>query len=195
MRSFYILYVQFTTLENTAPEFLFLGSAATSSSFAADTFGLGLSFLHLVTGYAPYEELLEQVRCPYALQEALMNIWTVDDPSNPYFVINEVLNSLDAPVDMDDADVTDTSVLTVLYDTLYRYVVLMGLPSADLFATTTSASNKISQRNPVVTALLNTLDQGMNENADSAVRSATAQFMEDSCVWNIFRGNHSIFKR
>lgn len=191
----FILYVQFTTLENTAPEFLFLGSAATSSSFAADTFGLGLSFLHMVTGYAPYEELLEQVRCPPALQEALMNIWTVDSRSSPYFVINEVLKSLDAPVDMGDSGDADTSVLTVLYDTLYRYVVLIGLPSADMFATTTGASNNVSQRNPVVAALLNTLDQGMNENAHDAVRAATMQFMKDSSAWNIFRGNHAIFKR
>lgn len=40
---------QFTTLENTPIEFLLEGDAA-EQSFAADTFSLGLSLLHLFTG-------------------------------------------------------------------------------------------------------------------------------------------------
>jgi hypothetical protein len=66
----------YTTLENTAPEQLLLGAANGSngsadeggtekvmvsavSSFEADSFQLGLCMLHLYTGDAPYEELLQ----------------------------------------------------------------------------------------------------------------------------------------
>jgi hypothetical protein len=188
---------QFTTLENTAPEFLFLGSAASSSSFAADTFGLGLSFLHLVTGHAPYEELLEQVRCPEALRAELHEIWACAAEDSPYAVIGEVLGSLDASMDMDDsAGGEEDDVLSVLYDTLYRYVVLAGLPAPDLFAAAgPGAGPDAVARNPVVVALLRTLDQGMNENVSEAVAEATMQYMADTALWNIYSGNHDIMKR
>ena len=58
---------QFTTLENTPPEFLICGSAA-RQAFSADTFPLGLATLHLLTGQEPYEELLVDVRCPAYLK-------------------------------------------------------------------------------------------------------------------------------
>lgn len=189
---------QFTTLENTAPEFLFQGSAASSASFAADTFGLGLSFLHLLTGHAPYEELMERVRCPHALIIALKEIWMECDrvqldTDSPYYVINEVLSSLDDPTS--DNDEVDDSVKNVLYDTLYRYVVLIGLPNADMFTTLSSSTGRPALcRNPVVTAVLNTLDQGLNENASLEVRDATTQYLNDSTEWSIFRGSHCVMK-
>ncbi len=44
----------FSTLENTPPELLVLGTHA-DVSFAMDTFQMALSMLHLFTGDAPYE--------------------------------------------------------------------------------------------------------------------------------------------
>ncbi len=39
---------------------------------------LGLSFLHLLTGGQPYEETMEQVSCPPALDAALASLWQSD---------------------------------------------------------------------------------------------------------------------
>ena len=61
---------QFTTLENVPVEQLLLGAGATQT-FAADTWALGLSLLHLFTGHAPYEELMADVCCPEPLRDAL----------------------------------------------------------------------------------------------------------------------------
>ncbi len=44
----------FSTLENTPPELLVLGTRA-NVSFAMDTFQMAISMLHLFTGDAPYE--------------------------------------------------------------------------------------------------------------------------------------------
>ena len=161
-----------------------------SASFAADTFGLGLSFLHLVTGRAPYEELLEHVRCPPALQSALEDVWTRTAADSPYLVIQEVLSSLDAPMDDDDSCSDDPSVLTVLYDTLYRYVVMIGLPNPELFSTGDGAAAK----NPVVSAILDTLDQGLNENAEPDVQAASMQYMADAEAWSIFEGKQPVMR-
>mmetsp|Transcript_205 Transcript_205/g.460 ORF Transcript_205/g.460 Transcript_205/m.460 type:complete len:1254 (+) Transcript_205:3-3764(+) len=110
---------QFTTLENTPPEFLLLGSWARQGC-SADTFPLGLCFFHLLTGYEPYEELLKDVRCPPYLCEKLAHFWRTTEESSPYFVVSEVIESLDR----DSLDGTDPG--SVLYDTLYRYLVLFG---------------------------------------------------------------------
>ncbi|OWZ21743.1 Serine/threonine protein kinase [Phytophthora megakarya] len=61
---------QFTTLENSPIEFLLEGDAA-EQSYAADTFSLAICLLHLFTGSAPYEEILEDVRCPSELLKDL----------------------------------------------------------------------------------------------------------------------------
>ena len=112
---------QFTTLENTPPDFLLCGGGA-RQSFAADAFGLGLCVLHLLTGKAPYEELLAPVRCPTELRAALLRVW--DEPAGATYAV--VHRQLDAGADADaDADGS------VLFDTLYRYLCLFG---ADLGA-------------------------------------------------------------
>uniref|UniRef100_H3HCD1 Protein kinase domain-containing protein n=1 Tax=Phytophthora ramorum TaxID=164328 RepID=H3HCD1_PHYRM len=66
---------QFATLENSPVEFLLEGDAA-EQSYAADTFSLGLCLLHLFTGSAPYEELLDAVHCPAELLKDLKFLWT-----------------------------------------------------------------------------------------------------------------------
>lgn len=60
-----------TTLENTPLDFLLLGAGA-RQGYAADVWAAGLSLLHLATGGAPYEELLEAVRCPPALRDVVV---------------------------------------------------------------------------------------------------------------------------
>jgi hypothetical protein len=59
-----------TTLENSPPEILFCGSDVLQG-FAADCFALGLCVLHLLTGLAPYEEVLGTLHCPAELRSAV----------------------------------------------------------------------------------------------------------------------------
>ena len=62
-----VTLAQITTLENTPPEQLILGDCSTQGN-GHDCFGLGLCMLHLFTGHAPYEEILESVSCPKMLK-------------------------------------------------------------------------------------------------------------------------------
>ena len=113
---------QLTTLENTPPEFLILGSVA-RQAYSADTFCLGLSFLHLLTGEEPYEVLLEDVRCPPYLATQLSKYWCDfknTDVNDPYHLICDLVKSLD----MGEGDVEMPG--TVLFDTIYRYIVLFS---------------------------------------------------------------------
>jgi serine/threonine protein kinase len=117
---------QFTTLENTPMEFLLLGGSA-RQSYASDTFGLGLSFLHLLTGFEPYEVLLADVRCPGVLKERLNEIWDEKQPGNPYHVIFMTIQSLQAPDDPELSTLSqDDTIQDILCDTLYRFFVLLG---------------------------------------------------------------------
>ena len=101
----------FATLENTPPDFLLLGKDAIQT-FNADTFALGLSAIHLLTGDMPYEEILEQVVCPTRLRREWTDIWRNNAKYSP-------LATILGP--KDDTDYT-------LHDTLYRYFVLFGFP-------------------------------------------------------------------
>ena len=114
---------QFTTLENSPPEFLISGDAA-KQGYGHDSFGLGLCMLHLFTGHAPYEEILEDVRCPVALKRKLKNIWE-NQSSNGYDVLRSVIL---ADVYEDEDGNVEGEPDEVLYDTLYRYLVLFGIP-------------------------------------------------------------------
>ena len=102
----------FATLENTPPDFLLLGNQALQT-FAADTFALGLSAVHLLTGDMPYEEILESVQCPNRLRREWTQVWRTDTRYEPLSIIL--------------GDGTDYT----LHDTLYRYFVLFGFPAAD----------------------------------------------------------------
>jgi serine/threonine protein kinase len=114
---------QFTTLENSPPEFMISGDAA-KQGYGHDSFGLGLCMLHLFTGDAPYEEILENVTCPVALKRKLKNIWE-NQSSNGYDVIRCVIL---ADVYEDEDGNVEGEPDEVLYDTLYRYLVLFGIP-------------------------------------------------------------------
>jgi serine/threonine protein kinase len=115
---------QFTTLENTPPEFMILGDLATQGH-GHDAFGLGLCMLHLFTGYAPYEEILAPVKCPPGLRAKLQRIWEHEN-SRGYSVIRSVIM---ADVCKDEyGRLIDGQPDGTLYDTLYRFLVLFGIP-------------------------------------------------------------------
>ena len=106
---------QFTTLENTPPDYLILGNSATQGH-GHDSFALGLAMLHLFTGHCPYEEVLKDVYCPHNFKGKLRRIWK--QPSH------DVLHSVIQDMDANGNEVEDTT----LFDTLYRYLVLLGIP-------------------------------------------------------------------
>lgn len=105
---------QFTTLENTPPDYMILGDIA-KQGHAHDCFGLGLCMLHLFTGHAPYEEILEEVKCPSGFKKRLKSIWE-NEHEKGYDVIRSVILG-------GDGEPNET-----LYDTLYRFLVLFGVP-------------------------------------------------------------------
>lgn len=115
---------QFTTIENTPPEFMILGDKATQGH-GHDNWSLGLVMLHLFTGDAPYEELMEECICPPALKKRLRRIWEDEDVEG-YEVIRSVILS---DVEVDEAGhIMEGEPDETPYDTLYRFLVLFGLP-------------------------------------------------------------------
>lgn len=110
-----ITLAQFTTFENTPPDYLILGNAAVQG-YGHDCFGLGLCMLHLFTGHAPYEEILEEVTCPEILKGKLRKVWN----EKSYDVIRSAMYFVD-----DNGNETEDD---TLYNTLYRYLVLFGIP-------------------------------------------------------------------
>ena len=106
---------QYTTLENTPPDFLILGNTA-EQGYGHDCFGLGLCMLHLFTGHAPYEEILDEVVCPPNLKGRLQKIWKQKS--------HDVIYSVMLDNDEDGTEVVDQT----LFDTLYRFLVLFGIP-------------------------------------------------------------------
>ena len=106
-----VTMAHFTTLENTPPDFMILGDDATQGH-EHDSFGLGLCMLHLFSGYRPYEEIMEDVHCPPHLKKFLRKIWE-NEKVGGFSVIRTVIS--------DDPD-------EIMYDTLYRFLVLFGIP-------------------------------------------------------------------
>jgi hypothetical protein len=119
-----VTIAQFTTLENTPPDFLILGDHATQGH-GHDCFGLGLCMLHLFTGHAPYEEILDEVSCPNDLKKRLSQIWECEDEAD-YSVVRSVILS-DVYKD-EEGNILEGEPDQVLYDTFYRFLVLFGIP-------------------------------------------------------------------
>ncbi len=97
----------FTTFENAPIDFLLLGDRA-MQGFQADTWQLGICFLHMLTGECPYEEIMDNAVCPEPLALEISKIWKSDKKF-------EVLNDLDFHYPGE------------LQNTIYRIIVLMGL--------------------------------------------------------------------
>lgn len=119
-----VTIAQFTTLENTPPDFMILGDEA-HQGHGHDNFGLGLCMLHLFTGNAPYEEILEEVVCPKNLKKRLRAIWE-DENLNGFDAIRSVIL---CDVYKDEAgNIVEGEPDDTLYDTFYRFLVLFGIP-------------------------------------------------------------------
>lgn len=179
---------QFTTLENTPPEFLILGDAATQG-YGHDCFGLGLCVLHLFTGHAPYEEILEDVRCPPTLKEKLERIWQ-DKRSSGYDVIRTVVL---ADVDVDEDGNIDGEPDQVLYDTFYRYLVLFGIPEKKF---------KVKEHGKVWRAISSSLEntdrsRGRPCRKNTARREAAdaGRFARDQKKYSLSHGNNKYIAR
>lgn len=121
-----VTLAQFTTIENTPPDFFILGDKA-SQGHEHDCFGLGLCMLHLFTGHAPYEEILDDVRCPPVLKQKLRLIWE-DDGEVDFSVVRSVILS-DVYKD-EEGHIIEGEPDETIYDTLYKYLVLFGLQQA-----------------------------------------------------------------
>jgi serine/threonine protein kinase len=127
---------QFTTLENVPPEFLLLGSGA-RQGFSADTFPMGLCFLHLLTGYEPYEILMQDVYCPPYLIHKLSALWSPDDVEDPFYIIREAVDTSVFDNCSDDGGDDSAAAHSAGYEgallahTLYRYLVLFGALRTD----------------------------------------------------------------
>ena len=92
-----ISVAHFPTLENTAPEYLFQGSACRQSCLA-DTYALGLSYVHLLAGTDPYNEMMHEVHCPAYLSKKLGEIWydraaDGDEAGDCFNVLRQVVRS------------------------------------------------------------------------------------------------------
>ena len=112
----------FTTLENIPPEFMIVGDAA-KQGHVQDSFALGLCMLHLFTGQSPYEEIMETVKCPQVLKTKLTRIWIKSQRG--FDVIKSVILG---NLCEDDNGNFDGEIDEILFDTLYRYLVLFGIP-------------------------------------------------------------------
>lgn len=177
---------QFTTIENTPPDYLILGDAATQGH-GHDNFGLGLCMLHLFTGHAPYEEILEDVYCPLALKKKLRQIWIEDE----YSGFNAVRTMVLLDVDEDEGEPDET-----LYHTLYRYLVLFGIPED---------KGSSSEGDRVWKAITQTLEGGGRTNRGRPCgRSArqgrkegpdAAQFASDRKKYSLSHGNNKFIAR
>lgn len=119
-----VTIAQFTTLENTPADFMILGDNA-CQGHGHDSFGLGLCMLHLYTGHAPYEEILEDVTCPSNLKEKLRNLWENEDETEFSVLRSVILSDVDKD---EEGHVIEGEPNEVLYDTFYRFLVLFGLP-------------------------------------------------------------------
>jgi len=156
---------QFTTLENTPIEYLLLGDKS-SQSFSADAFCLGLSMIHLYTGTSPYEEILKDVKAPRSFYSKVSSIW--EGPSDQYDVIKKVISDFDEEEDK-----------RILYDTLYRFLVLLGIPNRSEMETYTNQS-------PILEAIY----QLQLSNNDFR-----KQFMSDVTKFSLWEGEAPLMQR
>ena len=158
-------------MENTPIDFFTAGDAAVQS-YACDTFSLGLCLVHLLTGRAPYEEILAQVQCPPSLMTELKKIWNKKPAKNAKFTYTIIKETL-----ADDPD-------DVLCHTFYRYLVLFGLP--DVFP----------KGNPVWQLIEKYLGPPISRNQRSReVSSCRARFQDNVDEFSFLMGTHEALVR
>lgn len=182
-----VTIAQFTTLENTPIDFLILGDAA-HQGHGHDCFGLGLCMLHLFTGHAPYEEILEDVNCPQNLKRELRTIWENEEESD-YSVIRSLI--LSGVYKDEEGHIIEGEPDEVLYDTLYRFIVLFGIPDVQ----TNSRCSK------VLSAVKRSLDGGKSAKerracgSKNSQRNDVSQYTRDRRKYSVARGNNKYIAR
>jgi serine/threonine protein kinase len=120
-----VTLAQITTPENTPIDYIVLGDCA-CQGHGHDNFGLGLCMLHLYTGHAPYEEIMEQVKCPPKLKRKLQELWECGVDNEFSIIQAHVLHNVDKD---ETGHILEGEPDEVLYHTLYRFLVLFGLPT------------------------------------------------------------------
>jgi hypothetical protein len=92
-------------------------------------------------------------------------------------------------LDENDNDDTECNITNrVLYDTLYRYLVLFGVPSGFLTA----------DPNLVSTAIAECLGLSQTNNTKKVRRVNTTcvdEYQRDSSLWSMSHGSHTVIKR
>lgn len=183
-----VTIAQFTTLENTPIDFLILGDAA-YQGHGHDCFGLGLCMLHLFTGHAPYEEILEDATCPQNLKRELRMLWENEGESD-YSVIRSLILS-DVYKD-EEGHIIEGEPDEVLYDTLYRFLVLFGIP--DLPARSSGSK--------VLSAVKRTLEGGKSVKGKSRTygskknqQNDITQYTRDCRKYSLVRGSNKYVAR
>ena len=119
-----VTIAQFTTIENTPPDYMILGDGA-KQGYGHDCFGLGLCMLHLFTGHAPYEEIMETVYCPPNFLKNLKSVWEKESSSR-FEVIRSLILS---DVYEDEHGNLEGERDEIIYHTFYRFLVLIGIPN------------------------------------------------------------------
>lgn len=174
-----------TTIENAPLDILFGGDPQDTHAFAHDTFSLGLAALHLFGGDAPYEELMLSCFCPDNLSQALAAFWY--GSSNTIYSATvlsasyRIDNSVCVPLD-------DT-----LFDTFYRLLVLLGIPSYD--------DDTISKLGPGAATILQVAracllrNPKIQQQVPSKHKRAQQQFAKHSYIFNLQTGVNPAIRR
>ena len=129
---------------------------------------------------------MKNVKCPAILRSCLFEIWEDVDSDGPYAVIREVIDSLKCPEE-------GSAEGEVLYDTLYRYLVLFGIPPEfeDEDYDMPWRHNRVW--NCVVDCL-----RGASSRASNRRKIKTTcefEYRRDSAIWNFKNGNHERISR
>ena len=171
-----------TTLENAAPELLLHGSACTQSYATADTWALGLAALHLLTGAAPYEELLADLHCPPPLRRELRRLWVADAGF-------DVLWPALQPAAAGGSGAT-------LADTLYRVLVLTAdappLPGGQTHADARHGGGALCALLADIVGSSSSRSSssvGSHRLSAAAIASLRRGFAEHTAVYNLWRGS------
>jgi hypothetical protein len=162
----------------------------------------------LGAGYEPYEELLKDVYCPTHLKVNLRLIWEAEE-DGPYGVIREVIESLADPDEdeqLNGGTNRGSSPGDVLYDTLYRYLVLFGIPTefCDVGYDMPWRHNRVW--NCLMECLRGeiTPDRGGRGGRPrrtgragdgGGLDTCVAEYIRDMEVWNFTSGSHSVMRR
>ena len=112
----------FTTIENVPIDLLLSGDIQCTHTYAHDTFSLGLATLHLFGGGVPYEELMHYCTCPDDLRVDLAAVWLESREVSSFNILANLAS---------DHDTDPKLTRYTLFDTFYRFLVLLGVPTSN----------------------------------------------------------------